>query len=269
MAIDEAVLGGELHQLVDQVQPRRVGRADHIHHRARGDPEGLAAVGRMGPDERVPDVRVLILDLLAHFLAPELPVPHEVRIAVVQDEALELDLALGRQRVPGRAEVRKQGVGALGWHFHGIEQGAHHRFGRVGAVGVPADAVIVGADRAAIHDVVRKHIDVGIARKGELLERMLLRLSEPPDEGQQIVRRHGLVAKDDGAVPVEGVHHLVERSLVGRGQVHAQDLGPEAGLELGDTRFQGGVHGRLRARLQWFRPEAPTIEAGSNRLAPV
>ncbi len=208
----------------------------------------------MGAHQRMEDVRILRLDLVAEGDAAVEPGLHQMHIAVVQDQAVQGPLARRRQGVPGGAEVGQQGVGAFGRHLHRIEHGAHHRLGGIGAIGVPADAVVVGADGLAVHLAVGEHIDVRIARQGEVAEGVPFRLAEAPDEGDQVVRRQALAPQHDGAVQVEGPHHLVQGRVVRRRQVHVQDLCAEAGLQLPAAQLNGEIHRKL---LSAARPGLP------------
>ena len=113
---------------------------------------------------------------------------------------------------------------------------------------MPADAVVVGADRLAVHDLVGKPVDLRVARDRELLQRVILGLAEVGDEVHQVARRHRLIAQQDGAVPVEGVDHRLDRGLVGARQVDVQDLGAEAWFQGAGANLDRSGHGRIPDR---------------------
>ena len=72
---------------------------------------------------------------------------------------------------------------------------------------------------------------------------MVLRLAEAGDEGGQFGRREALIAQQDRAVAVEGVHHAGHGRVVRPAQVHVQDLGAEPVLQRTGAEFDRGGHG--------------------------
>ncbi len=110
---------------------------------------------------------------------------------------------------------------------------------------MPTDAVVVGADGLAVDLAVGEHIDVRIARKGEVTQGVAVRLAEPPHERHEVVRRQALVPQHDGAMQVEGPHHLVERRVVRGGEVDIQDLGAEARLQVPPAKLNVQIHNGL------------------------
>src|SRR5579883_1387552 len=108
---------------------------------------------------------------------------------------------------------------------------------------MPADAVIVRADRRAVGSLlVREDVDRRIAGQGELLLCMALRLAEARHEMYQLLRSHVLAAKQNRAMVVEDVNHRIERPVIGLGEVDSRYLRAETGLELGDRRSGYRVH---------------------------
>ena len=53
-----------------------------------------------------------------------------------------------------------------------------------------------------------------------------------------------LIAQQDGAVPVEHVHHRLQGLGAGLGQIDVQDLGAEPGFERLGAQAEGGGHKR-------------------------
>jgi hypothetical protein len=102
----------------------------------------------------------------------------------------------------------------------------------------------VRADGFAIHFPVGQDEHLGVAGQGELLLGVVFRLAEQGHEVHQLLGRHVLAAQQDGAVPVEGVDHASQGFGVGAGEVHVEDLGAEAGLQLSGLQLDGGGHRR-------------------------
>ncbi len=103
----------------------------------------------------------------------------------------------------------------------------------------------MGADRLAVDDPIGQHIDLGKAGEGVFLDGVVFGLSEVGDEPHQVGRRHLLIADQDRAVRLEGIHDTLQGLVIGLVQIDIQDFGPEARLERTPLHFGDRIHEAL------------------------
>ncbi len=194
----------------------------------RADVERLPARFRMGADQRVHGIHILLRrrHALAHRIAAVV-VALGARLAAIFAVAHAVGLHVGqhllhavRERIVGEIQVGEHGVAARGRRLLRVEHGRLRGLLAKLLVGVPAVAEVL-------------RLGLGL----DDLEDLGIRL-HPPHVGMQVYvapalgeaeilgRRHRLVAEEDDVVLEPGAVDFREGRVVQLRQVHTADLGP-------------------------------------------
>nr|WP_260929634.1 hypothetical protein [Novosphingobium sp. 9] len=166
-----------------------------------------------------------------HGLAPFGTGVDQIFEAVDLLEARQLSLPLGRQRRIGRHLIGQQGVATFGRHDDRMQHRAHRRLGRIVEIGVPADTVVVRADRTSVLHPVRQHVDIRVIGQREVLQGVPFQRPESPGEALEGGWVHLLPAQHDRAGTVEFGDHRRQRRGIRRGQIDSDDLAAETEFE--------------------------------------
>ncbi len=263
--MDEAFLGGEVYQPMDQVQALWIGHVHDPLDRPGADPQRLAAVGRVGADHRVD-----------HVGQGQVGVGQRATLHLPQGLQAVVDLEVGVggllllcQGLVGGAKVGEQGVGAFGGDLHGVQHRAHRRLLLVGGVGVPALSGLPVADLLAVLPLlVGDDVDLLVAGIGEVGAGVGLQLAEPACESQLLLGGQHLVADHHGPAAMEHLDQGVLGLEVRRRQVHAEHLDAEAAPHRADVQIAGAGHGALQSQARTRSPMIRSCCALRDRGAP-
>ena len=239
------------HQFGDEVERLVVRHADDRFDAHRVEEEGLPAVLRVDPHQRMHPRRRQRLEAL---LVQRLQFARAVFAEIDMHRLQGVDAALRRlgKLVVGEVHVDVLRVAAVARQRHGIED---RRLGRgrvIGMVGVEGLARDVALARHGL--LVRDEIHLRKAGDVQLL--LVVRLQLPPHlhRGEEILRPVFLVAHDKHMVLREGAVDRRPGFGIDRlGQVEAADFGSGVRGEGRDrVRHGGHLHRRGRARIYGF-----------------
>src|SRR5690606_17711951 len=164
--------------------------------------------------------------------------------------AVQRLLHFQRQGLVGHLLGGEQGVAAFGRQLPGVEHRAQAGDFLVGQVRVPELAGVAQAGRLTVLDDVGDDEDLRVAGQQELAQHVDLQLAEAAAEGDVLFRGQVLVAEDHYAVIQMGAMHTGEIGVVERaGQVDADDLGAEHGVQRTDLERLGGCGGGRNNRI--------------------